>query len=215
MENIEVSNHINLDLNKFGFVNREKNINGFLVKNRCGRDFLYYALNFIDPEEFNPNNFNPVNIEKNNIFGLRLPSSFIWTGLTFKNIPKLLSDKGYFLTINSIKIKSYLDIVYSLFFKAPKNFSESMEILKNGIDDGKIVGIDISISLGGLIDHVMFVYGYDRDNLYVFDTHKAYSIDYTKITPEHDNRFIMKLPFNTVEKSWTRFSRIWLIEKSL
>jgi hypothetical protein len=34
MENIEISNHINLDLNKFGFVNREKNINGFLPKNQ-------------------------------------------------------------------------------------------------------------------------------------------------------------------------------------
>ncbi len=215
MEKIEISNHVKLDLNKFGFVNREKDSKNRIVKNRCGRDFLYYSLNFIEPEKFNPENLNPLTIENRNIFGLKLPSSFIWTGLTFKNIPKLLSDKGYFLTINSIKIKSYFDIIYSLFFRAPEDFFESMKVLKDCIDNGKIVGIDISISLGGLVDHVMFVYGYDKDNLYVFDTHKAYSINYTKITPENDNRFIMKLPFSTIEKSWTRFSRIWIIDKSL
>jgi len=46
---MKIPNSLPTNLDKFGFVEREKK-NGKLVKNRCGRDFLYYTLHYYFPQ---------------------------------------------------------------------------------------------------------------------------------------------------------------------
>ncbi len=208
-----MTNHLPIDLNKFGFVEREKDSAGNTVKNRCGRDFLYYTLNFLYPSEFSPTNLCPVEIEKKKVFGISMPASFVWTNLSFIKVPKLMRDRGFDFEINNIKINSFFSFIYAMIFSKHDSFEKSIEKIKSEINVGNVVGIDIAIKLNGLADHVMFVYGYDDSNLYVFDTHKAHNINYEKITPQSDNRFIMKLPFRTIEEKWKmRWNRVWIIK---
>ena len=92
-----------------------------------------------------------------------------------------------------------------------REVTEKFENLEEAIDAGFVVGIDFPFSLLGLINHVIFVYGYDENNLYVFDTHQVLGLEYEKITD--DNRYIMKIPKNIIEKRWTRFGRVWVMKK--
>ena len=207
-----IPHHLPIDLDSFGFVLREKDINGNTVKNRCGRDFLYYSLNFLFPQEFSPVAQYPKLIEEKNIFGYRLPSYLIWTGLSFKKVPRLLSNHNLEIRINSVLINSYFDFAYSLFSSKKYSFADAITTIKSRVDAGKIVGIDMAVNLSGLADHVMFVYGYDDENLYVFDTHQAHGITYSKVTAPNDQRFIMKLPFSIIEEKWKMYwNRIWEI----
>ena len=210
MNNLNITS-LPINLDSFGFVTRELN-NGKTIRNRCGRDFMYYVLHYYYPNIYNPNNLNPLSIEKSGIFGIQLPSWLIWTGLSFYKIPKLFSSLNLELEINSKRIKSFFDFNQALLFIKPKPIQESLEMIRNAIDDGNACGIDIGVSLGGLVDHVMFVYGYDDNNLYVFDTNKVEQIDYEKITD--DNRYIMRLSFKEIEKRWTRFNRVWVVRKN-
>jgi uncharacterized protein YvpB len=58
----------------------------------------------------------------------------------------------------------------------------------------------------GLLDHVMFVYGYDKENLYVFDTLKAKIAYYN-----YDSRYkhIYRLPKSIIKSRWSIFARVW------
>ncbi len=206
--------HLPIDLDRFGFVEREKDIAGNTVKNRCGRDFLYYALNYFYPESFSPSTLNPAKIEKGKILGIPMPAIFVWTNLSFIKVPKLFRDKNLSLEINNIQINSFLNFVHAMVFTKHDSFEKSLEKIKSEINAGNVVGVDIAIKLKGLADHVMFVYGYDDNNLYVFDTHQAHEINYEKITSQSDNRFIMRLPFKTIEEKWKmRWNRVWTIKK--
>lgn len=201
-----------INLQSFGFVTREWS-GEKVLKNRCGRDFFYYALNYYYPQKYNPKNLNPVEIEKNGVFGFKLPAWLIWTGLSFYKIPKLFQTLDLILEINNKKVETFFDFLKALLFIKPRPFDQSLIMIKNTVDEQKVCGIDISVSLGGLVDHVMFVYGYDENNLYVFDTHQATKIKYEKMTEASDTRFIMKLPFDEIEKRWSRFNRVWIISK--
>jgi len=199
-----------VDLLKFGFIEREK-VKGKYLKNRCGRDFLYYVLNYYFPSKYNPTNKNPEQIEKEGIFGLKLPTALIWTTLTFLKVPKLFKKHGLKLIINELEIKSYIDFIHSMFMPAKVNFRKANRVICSCIHQGKAVGIDLSLGLFGLKDHIMFVYGYDDDNFYVFDSHKVKKLRYTKTTK--DSRFIMKLPKSEIKRRWRRFSRVWVVEQ--
>jgi hypothetical protein len=205
--------HLPIDLNKFGFVEREKDSAGNTVKNRCGRDFLYYTLNYFYPTEFSPTNLCPVEIEKKKIFGIPMPAFLVWTNLSFIKVPKLFRDKNLGLEINGLQIKTFFDFAHAMLFAGHDSFDKSIERIKSEIGAGNVVGIDIAVKLNGLADHVMFVYGYDDSNLYVIDTHKASEIDYEKITPSDDNRHIMKLPLAEIRKKWLMiWNRVWIIK---
>ena len=189
---------------------REKNNSGKYILNRCGRDFLYYALHYFCPKKYNPLIYNPQYIQKHNTFGLSIHSWFAWTLLQFIYVPRLLARQNLKLFINNKPIKSFFDF-YKVILKPSKiTAAQRIQDVEFAVDKDFVPGIDISLGLGGLMDHVMFVYGYDEDNLYIFDTRKIKKLEYEKIT--NDNRFFMKLPKSVIQKRWSIFSRIWIIK---
>ncbi len=213
MDLSHIPHHLPIDLASFGFTQREKSANGSPVKNRCGRDFFYYALHFFYPNIFSPTALNPVEIERQHIFGTPMPATLVWTGLPFKNIPNLFKEKNLMLTINSLLVRSYWSFMRAMLFQKPKQFDQALNDVRSTVDAGNAVGIDVSIRLGGLVDHVMFIYGYDENNLYVFDTHQVSGLAYEKITPLDDTRNIMRLPLNVIRGRWTRWNRVWILSK--
>lgn len=210
---ITFDHSLQLDLESFGFVQREKRGDA-AVAFRCGRDFLYYVLHYYQPNKYNPQNLNPKQIEDVGVFGARLPWWFMWSSLQFTRVPKLMRDAGLELCINNRHIKSFASFFWSI--AAPRRVSveDALRVVEDSIDKKEVVGIDISLGLFGLVDHILFVYAYDAENLYVFDTHDlGKKLEYEKLTPESDNRFIMKLPKSIIRKRWTRFGRVWTVKK--
>ena len=108
-----------INLDTFGFVEREKNNSGKYILNRCGRDFLYYALHYFFPEKYNHLVNNPQYIQKHNIFGLSVHPWFAWTLLQFIYVPKLLTKQNLKLFINDEPIDSFLDF-YRVLLKPSK-----------------------------------------------------------------------------------------------
>jgi len=198
-----------INLNTFGFVERERDNSGKYISNYCGRDFLYYVLHYLYPDKYNALINNPQCIKKHNIFGLPIHSWFAWTLLQFIYVPKLLYEYDLELFINNKQINSFLDF-YKVLLKPTKiTTAQGIQEIEIAIDKGFVSGVDISLGLGGLTDHLMFVYGYDKNNLYVFDTHEVEGLEYEKLTS--DNRFFMKLPKWVVQKRWALFGRVWAI----
>lgn len=188
----------------FGFVKREKK-NGKPVGNRCGRDFLYYALHYKLPEKFSPLNITPEKMEKEGALGLRLPSWLMWTQLQFLFLPRFLKENEITLFINKQQISSFFDFVSAILFSR-MSYTKAVALVESVIDREEAVGIDISLGVGGLLDHVMFVYGYDKENFYVCDTHQVPNLEYEKIDTE---AYFMKLPKAVIKKRWTLFGRVW------
>lgn len=199
-----------VNIDEFGFVEREKK-NGEYVKNRCGRDFLYYTLHYFYPSEFNPQKNNPQEIEQKGIFGLSVPAWLAWTQAQFLRIPKLFAAKKLALTINGRKINNSNQFVRATLTPNKKNGATAINDIERIVDSGNVAGIDIAVGFGGLLDHVMFVYGYDTDNFYICDTHKAEGIDYIKLF--EGERYFMRLPKAEILKRWTRFGRVWEVKR--
>jgi hypothetical protein len=194
-----------ININTFGFVHREK-CNGVSVRYKCGRDFLYYALNYYIPSKFNQDINNPKQIEKERLFGLPISPPFAWAMLQFIKIPKLLKKYSLDLKINKRKIGSFWSFIVAMILSRISH-DNAINIIEQNINDGLAVGLDIALRFHGLEDHIMFVYGYDTDNFYVFDTNKIPKLEYEKITD--DDKFIMKLPRSVVRVRWKKFSRVW------
>lgn len=201
--------NLQINLDTFGFVQREK-CNGVTVKNKCGRDFLYYALTYYLPSKFNQNLINPEQINKQSIFGLSLPAAFAWTMLQFIKMPKFLKKHSLVLSINKVKVSNFIDFIRAMLFSRI-SYDEAINLIENNISQGRTVGLDIALRFQGLEDHVMFVYGYYAENFYVFDTHKVSILNYEKITD--DERYIMKISRDEVRKRWKRFGRVWEVSK--
>src|SRR3989344_2875901 len=203
-------NSLPIDFENCGFAQREK-VGEKLVIFRCGRDFLYYALHYYKSAKYNTKNFPPKKIEDEGILGMRLPWWLMWTTLQFNKLPSLLVEEQIELKINNTFITNYLSFFKA--FIAPKKISteEAIKVVEKAIDQHEVSGIDISLGLFGLVDHVIFVFAYDVDNFYVFDTQKLQKLEYEKITSRNDFRFIMKLPKDIVRKRWSRFGRVWVI----
>ncbi len=203
--------HLPINLETFGFVQREKH-KGLSVRNKCGRDFLYYALHYYLPERFNKSINNPEQIDYQNMFGANFKgksSTFLaWTQLQFYKMPDFLRSLGLGLEINNVKVSGFFKLIQSLLFPWMK-FDDAVALIQNRVKEGKVTGVDIALKYSGLLDHVMFVYGYDEDSLYVFDTHQIPSLEYIKLT-DNDN-FYMKLPKSVIQKRWKRFSRVWMV----
>ncbi|OHA26797.1 MAG: hypothetical protein A3C06_01515 [Candidatus Taylorbacteria bacterium RIFCSPHIGHO2_02_FULL_46_13] len=197
-----------IELNAFPFYTREKS-NEKQLKNRCGRDFIYYALCYYHPDTFGNAGITPIEIDRRKLFGFPVPSWLAWTQIQFYKIASFLRKNELKLSINNINVNSFFDFLNCTLFSR-STFEHAIQKIEKGISSGTAMGIDIKVGAGGLLDHVMFVYGYDEENLYVFDTVKA-PLDYTRITT--DNRMYMKLAKEEVKRRWTRFGRVWEIRR--
>lgn len=200
---------LQVEINSIGFVQREK-INGDTVKNKCGRDFMYYALNYYLPRKFNPIDCSIVEIERSNLFGFSLPAFLAWTQLQFYKLPGFLKENDLVLKINSRVINNFFDFFESILFSR-MTYDNAIKIIEHNVENGFVSGIDISLGFFGLLDHVMFVYGYDEDNLYVFDTQKVPHLNYVRMT--EDNRYYMKLSKKEILERWSIFSRVWEVDR--
>lgn len=202
---------LNQNLDAVGFINREKGHDGKIVKYRCGRDFLYYSLNYFYPDKFNQNLNNAIQLEKTRKLGIILPWWLMWTQLQFLYLPKFLSGLDLQLSINGKQIKTFFNFLKAISIPKKSNAHDKIKEIENAIDFGYASGIDISLDIGGFVDHVLFVYGYDENNLYVFDTHQVKKLEYEKILD--GNKYYMKLPKSTILKRWSKFARVWIIKK--
>lgn len=210
---MEPKKHLPINLSTFGFVEREK-INGKKLVFQCWRDFAYYALHYYYPEKFNRENLNPIDIRNKGVFGIKnLPIWLMWTGLSFYKIPKLFSSLKLSLSVNGRQVKSYFNFLLSLLPFKILSFKKIIENVEAAVEEGKVAGLDVNVRLFGLVDHVMFVYGYDEENFYIFDTNSVTGLEYEKITLEGDNRFIMKFPKSLIKRKWTIFNRVWIVSK--
>jgi hypothetical protein len=198
-----------IDLDKFGFVEREK-MNGVFVKYKCGRDFIYYALHFFLPSVFNAQSNNPTEIDKGGLFGVSLPFWGAWTQLQFLTTPALLRKYDLQLRINKRDINTFFDFVSAILF-SKMEYSKAVSLMEQSVSSGHVVGMDIALRFSGLEDHVMFVYGYDEMYWYVFDTHEVKGLGYEKMT--NDTRYLMKISRDEVQSRWRRFSRVWEVSK--
>jgi len=196
------------NLVEISFVEREKK-NGKYLKNRCGRDFLYYSLNYIYPNEFNSKINNPVQIERKRLFGWKMPAVLAWTQLQFVHLPEFLKSKNLELSINKREINTYYDLFDAILYSRIK-FDESIKIIENRIKENKIVGLDIPLKFKGLLDHVLFVYAFDDKYLYVCDTRKVSGLNYEKIA---SHNYFMKISRDEVKNKWNTFARVWKIDK--
>lgn len=197
--------HLGIDLGTFPFYSREIN-NGKVVKNRCGRDFLYYALAYYRPERHGQEN-NAFDLEHKGSFGIRVPAWLAWTQIQFLKVPSYLEKENLTLKINGLTIFSFADFVKAILFSRI-NLNQALLNIEKAVDGGRASGIDISIGIGGLLDHVMFVYGYDEESLYVFETTET-PIKYESVSKEYPK--VMKLPKSEIKRRWTRFGRVWEI----
>jgi hypothetical protein len=207
-----ITNLQKVNVETFGFVEREKDSSGKSLKYRCGRDFLYYVLHYYYPESFNANKNNPKQIENSRLFGMRLPWWLMWTQLQFKSLSHTLKRYDLELSINGKIVRNFFNFFTAISF--PKNINVEFAIsqIQKAVDDGVASAIDLSLGAGGLVDHVLFVYGYDEENLYVFDTHKVGKLEYEKISD--GDKYYMKLPKNIIRQRWSPFGRFWLVRQS-
>ncbi len=138
----------------------------------------------------------------------------MWTGLQFTKIHKLFSKLKIDFSINDVLIRNHTDFLRM--FVAPRSISyiEAIKKIKKAIDHKNAVGVDLSLGLFGLFDHVMFVFAYDDGCVYVIDSHDVKSLGYEKITSKDDDRYIMKLPYEEIKKRWTRFGRVWILKSA-
>jgi hypothetical protein len=200
--------HLKKPLATIGFYEREK-VNGRIVANKCGRDFLYYVLNYHYEADFNSTKNNPLQIDRGGLFGYPMPAALAWTQLQFSKVPNFLNNLQLELYINKKGVKSFISFIQAILF-ARLSYEEAMKNIESAVINNQTVGIDISLGWEGLLDHVLFVYGYDEQNLYVVDTHKVLGLEYQSV---EDSIYYYKLPKSTIKRRWTRFGRVWKVRK--
>jgi len=199
-----------VDLNTFPFFEREKK-NGKMVRNRCGRDFIFYALAFYFPDKFGVSKTTAHDLEYKRHLGISVPAFLAWTQLQFCRVSKYLKTLGLRLVINNREIKSFSSFVRATLFSR-MSYDRAILNIEQTVYRGEVVGVDISVGFGGLLDHVLFVYGYDADNLYVFETTDT-PIQYEDVS-EGCAR-VMRLSKSEIKKRWTRFGRVWRVMRVL
>lgn len=114
------------------------------------------------------------------------------------------------LSLNQRKVYNYFDFIKAMMFSRI-SYDKAIMLIEKNIDNGSAVGLDLALRFEGLEDHVLFVYSYDENDFYVFDTNKVPRLEYEKIT--EDGRFIMRISRDTVKKRWKMFSRVWEVSK--
>lgn len=146
-------------------------------------------------------------ISERRVFGLNLPSCLAWTQLQFFRVPALFALHRLKLSINTRVITTWWQFVSTILFSRMTNI-QAIEYIQARIRENKAVGIDISLGVYGLLDHVLFVYGCDSEGFIVFETTKT-KLAYTCLDAE---KGIFHLPYTEVHRRWTRFGRTWCVE---
>lgn len=193
------------ELTDIPFVSRETSGAGKPIKFRCNRDFIFYALTFYQRNK-NAWPQHPEQLEYKP-FGIKLPFWLMWTMFHVVHTPRILADNKLILFINDHKITSWWSYWPALLWPRPVSFEAVLSEIETAIDHNIALGIDISVALGGLVDHILFVYGYDDGNLYVLDTQQLPMLPYVKVLV--GERFLMKLPKSALPERLGRFSRLW------
>lgn len=197
-----------INLDNFPFFKRER-VNGKDVRNRCGRDFLFYALAFYFPDKFGTDKITAHNLEHQGYFGISVPAYLAWTQIQFFKVPKYFEKLGLQLAINNHQIKSFRDFARAILFSR-MSYENAIANIEKAVDMGRVAGVDISVGFWGLLDHVLFVYGYDAENIYVFETTST-PIQYQNIDQKYQQ--LMRLSKDEIKKRWTKFGRVWNITK--
>ncbi|OGJ05681.1 hypothetical protein A2456_03310 [Candidatus Nomurabacteria bacterium RIFOXYC2_FULL_36_19] len=197
-----------IDLNTFAFFRREK-VDGKTVHNRCGRDFLFYALAFYFPDKFGVNKITAYNLEHEGHFGVSVPSYLAWMQIQFSRVPEYFKKFGLQLIINDYKINSFFIFVRVILFSRI-SYENAIQNIEKVVDRGEVAGVDISVGYGGLLDHVLFVYGYDAESFYVFETTET-PIQYESVDTR--NPQVMRISKKEIKKRWTHFGRVWNVVK--
>jgi hypothetical protein len=197
-------------LESISFVERESFL-GRKVSFKCGRDFLYYALNFYFPEKFNAQEINPLRIDQEKLFGIPVPKRLAWTQVQFLRMPEFLKKNGFTLFINNRHISSYVGFVCGNLFSRI-SYVNAMKQIENCVQNDVACAIDIPVSKKflTLLDHVMFVYGYDDEYLYVLDTLTVPYVAYERL---RDDIHYYRLSRKVIEANWSLFGRVWRVEK--
>lgn len=88
-----------------------------------------------------------------------------------------------------------------------------MQEIERCVDANIACAVDMPVGKKWMLflDHVMFVYGYDDDNLYVFDTLSVPLVAYERMNTDVH---YYKLPKAVIRKNWSSLGRVWRIEKS-
>lgn len=201
---------LNANISDISFIKRECDKKGNTQRNRCGRDFIYYALNYYFKDKYNSTTNNPVELEVSHSLGLRLPWWLMWSQLQFLYLPGFMKREHLEFTINGKQIRSFFSLLSAISWPQKSNVQDRIREIEKAVDGGYASGIDISLGMGGLLDHVMFVYGYDEVNLYVFDSHQVPHLEYQKMTS--DDKFYFRLPKSIIAKRWTVFGRVWVVK---
>lgn len=168
---------------------------------------MYIALNFYDDKKFNNIKNYPVELEKK--FGIRVNPLLSFTMLQFKDLIKFLTKENYNLSINRKSVTSFRDFIKQIIF-SKISFHQAIDEIKKSIDNNVACGIDVPIKYKGLLDHVMFVYGYDEDNLFVIDTRKVKYLNYSHWQKQ---QFLFRISLEEIENRWTRFGRVWIVKR--
>jgi len=171
------------EISDFHFHEREK-VKKKYVSNKSGRDFLFYSM-----EAYSANKFEDLKSMDTSL-GTRVPSFFAWSLFQFSKIGKFLKGNNLKLEINNKEVNNFMNFFNAISYSKIK-YEEAIEKIEESIDNNISCGIDVSIGLGGLLDHVMFVFGYDEENLYIIDTHFVEDLGYMKTDY---GEFVMRLP---------------------
>lgn len=189
----------------YSFVSRERR-GGRLLANKCGRDFLYYALQHYYPERFNAEVVVPAELEAAGFFGYPVPSWLAWSQVQYWRTPARLAELGLFWQINDRTVRGPSSLAWAL-LGTPLSYEAAVTRIEAGVAANEAIGIDIALGWGGLLDHVLFVHGFDAEAFYVFDTHEVAGLEYEPIEPQAYYR----LPRQVAAQRWTRCGRVWRI----
>jgi len=209
----DVSARVNLDT--FPFFARERDKNGKVVRNKCGRDFLAFAY----AHQYSGNSL-ALDIHRfERAIGRPTPPELVWTGISFSKLIDYLTQAGLEILINGVLCSTQTDFQKALWWPKKISHTTAMSLAYEALKKNQSVGIDISMGLAGLANHVMFVWAIRDNDFVVFDTHKVPRLEYGHFDadidgfPPNPQRFIMRLPLKTIENRWRRFSRVWVIRR--
>ena len=197
----------------FTLVDREESTDGYIVPNKCGRDFLFYALQFFRPKEFGCSCMyeHPYDLEPR--LGMMVSSRFAWTCLQFYSTPKFLKQRNLYWYINKKPIESCIDVLRMSILGICTNplFTFDSEI-KTSLNNNEVVGIHFCYEYLRR-SHVMFVAGIDDDYLYVCDTHAVVNLPFSiqQIPTTKNKGVLARIAIDDLITHWTPRTQIWCI----
>lgn len=209
---LEYGNHAKkqvepINLKKFGFVQREKK-NNKIVKNRCLRDFLYYTLHYYFPEVFNPDFINPQTIEDIRLFGFKVPEFLPAGGAQYSGIAKLFGAYNLKLELNGKLTKNKKDFINAFILQRKISYNNLIKLIKKYLKNNIACGIDIPVKL--LLDHIVFICGLDKNNLYLIDSHIVKKINYQKVS-QNKGQFLMAYKLEDLKRDWDFRGLLWAV----